>query len=260
MKIIISPAKQMKTANDFMKAESLPPLLDKTEQLLARMQEFDRADLKELFRANDRITEENYLRYQSMDLRNGLSPAVLTYRGLAFSNMAPQIFTKEQWKYVQKHLKILSGFYGILNAADGVVPYRLEMQTKLEINGKQDLYEFWGEDLYRVLAEEIREERKQKTSSEDTAVILNLASKEYSRAVEPYVEKDISFVTCIFGEESEGTVKIKGTFAKMARGQMCAWLAANQIDTLEGVKSFQESGYRYAEAYSSSKELVFLKA
>lgn len=260
MKIIISPAKQMKTANDFMEARSLPPLLDKTEQILARMREFDRTGLKELFRTNDRITEENYIRYQHMDLRNGLSPAVLTYQGLAFSNMAPQVFTKEQWEYVQKHLKILSGFYGILNAADGVVPYRLEMQTKLEVNGKRDLYEFWGEDIYRILAEEVHEEAKQEKRSEDCAVILNLASKEYSRAVAPYVEKDISFVTCTFGEEVDGVIKVKGTFAKMARGQMCAWLAANQIDTLEGVKKFQESGYQYAEAYSSSKELVFLKS
>lgn len=105
---------------------------------------FNQKELKQLFHANDKITEENYYRYQKMDLRKGLSPALLAYQGLAFSNMAPQVFTEAQWRYAKTHIKILSGFYGMLSAVDGVVPYRLEMQTKLSVGDAKDLYEFWG--------------------------------------------------------------------------------------------------------------------
>ena len=106
MKIIISPAKQMKENHDFMAATSLPVMLDRTERILRQMKQFDRAELKKLFRANDKITEENFQRYQNMDLRKGLTPAVLSYNGLAFNNMAPQVFTDGQWAYVKKNLKM----------------------------------------------------------------------------------------------------------------------------------------------------------
>ena len=181
----------MKENHDFMAATSLPVMLDRTERILRQMKQFDRAELKKLFRANDKITKENFQRYQNMDLRKGLTPAVLSYNGLAFNNMAPQVFTDGQWEYVKKNLKILSGFYGILNATDGVVPYRLEMQTRVGIDGAKDLYDFWGDSLYRRIADEVRED----VSEGIEPIILNLASKEYSQAVEPFVEENIRFVT-----------------------------------------------------------------
>lgn len=256
MKIILSPAKQMKVNNDFMQAVSLPRMLNRTETILNQMKTYDISQLKKLFRANDKITEENFRRYQEMDLRKGLTPAVLSYSGLAFNNMAPQVFTDSQWKYVKKNLKILSGFYGILNAADGVVPYRLEMQTKISIDGTKDLYDFWGESIYQALAEEIREEAKDGAEP----IILNLASKEYSHAVEPFVEEDIRFVTCVFAEYSDKKLITKGTKAKMARGRMAAYLAENDAKNLEDVKNFTEMGFGYSEEHSNEKELVFVQS
>ena len=111
------------------------------------------AELKALFKANDAITHENYLRYQTMRLDQGLTPAVLAYVGIQYQYMAPQIFTKEQWEYVCSHLRILSGFYGVLRADDGVVPYRLEMQARLKIGLHKDLYGWWGDKIYRELSE-----------------------------------------------------------------------------------------------------------
>ena len=89
-----------------------------------------------------------------MNLEERLTPAVLSYVGIQYQSMAPGVFTSEQWEYVNHHLRILSGFYGILNACDGVVPYRLEMQAKLPVDGCRDLYEFWGDRLYRELVKE----------------------------------------------------------------------------------------------------------
>lgn len=255
MKIIISPAKQMKENHDFMAATSLPVMLDRTERILRQMKQFDRAELKKLFRANDKITEENFQRYQNMDLRKGLTPAVLSYNGLAFNNMAPQVFTDGQWEYAKKNLKILSGFYGILNATDGVVPYRLEMQTRVGIDGAKDLYDFWGDSLYRRIADEVRED----VSEGIEPIILNLASKEYSQAVEPFVEANIRFVTCIFAEYSGDKLITKGTKAKMARGQMVAFLANEHAQDLNVVKQFSGMGFRYSEEHSSEKEMMFIQ-
>lgn len=255
MKLLISPAKQMKVNNDFMEVTGFPAMLDKTEEIYRVMRGFSIPELKKIFKANDKITEENYRRYQQMDLKKGLTPAVLSYSGLAYTNMAPQVFSDIQWEYVRKNLKILSGFYGILNAADGVVPYRLEMQAKVEIAGYKNLYEFWGDSIYRRLAEEVRKE----VSDGKEAIILNLASKEYSQAVEPYVEKDIRFVTCVFAEWSDGKLVTKGTKAKMARGQMAAYLAQEQAENLEQVKQFHELGYVWKKALSNERELVFVQ-
>lgn len=257
MKIIISPAKQMKTDQDWMKPEQLPALLEDTRILYRILRSMNRTELKKLFGASDKITEENYVRYQAMNLEQGLTTALLAYQGLAFSSMAPQVFTDRQWAYARKHLKILSGFYGILNTGDGVAPYRLEMQARLHTERGSNLYEFWGDRIYRTLAEEL----KQEAGEGEEKIILNLASKEYSRVIEPWArtEPGIQFVTCVFGEWTGEKVKVKGTLAKMARGRMCAWLAAEEIQDTGRIREFRELGFSFEEALSTPEELVFLR-
>jgi len=246
MQIIISPAKQMRTDTDSIETGELPLFLRDTERLLRELQTFDRASLRKLFAANEKITEENYERYAHMDLRRQLTPALLSYVGIQYQYMAPQVFTREQWAYVKSHLWILSGFYGILRPDQGVTPYRLEMQARLSVDGNKDLYGFWGEKLYREL---VREDR----------TILNLASKEYARAVELYLEEDVRYITCVFGTLTEGRVKVKGTEAKMARGEMVRWLALNQIEKPEELVRFEGLGFSYCPERSGENEYIFLK-
>ena len=191
MQIIISPAKKMQVDTDSLGAGKEPLFLSETGKLLSRLREFNRGELRELFQANEKITEENYQRFASMDLTARGTPAVLSYRGLQYQYMAPQVFTDKQWEYVKGHLWILSGFYGILRPDHAVMPYRLEMQAKLSLGDAEDLYKFWGGKLYREL---IREDH----------VVLNLASKEYSKAIEPYLEPEIRYITCIFGSLQDG--------------------------------------------------------
>lgn len=248
LKIIISPAKKMQVKNDDLPWKSLPVFLDRAEELLHKLKAYTEPELKALFRANDSITHENYLRYHSMDLQRNLTPALLSYVGIQYQYMAPHIFSSGQWEYVCRHLRILSGFYGILRADDGIVPYRLEMQAKLKTEKGADLYRFWGEQLYGTLAEQ-----------HTVCRILNLASVEYSRAVEPYVRPQDEFVTCVFGTEADGNVKVKATEAKMARGEMVRFMAERNADDFETVKKFTGLGFRYCPERSTEKKYIFIK-
>ena len=160
--------------------------------------------------------------------------------------MAPEIFTKTQLSYIKEHLYILSGFYGLLRAFDGVTPYRLEMQAKLAVNGQKDLYGFWGRRIYEKL-------------SEGGGVIVNLASKEYARCVEKYLSPQDRFLTAVFVELKDGKARQKGTAAKMARGEMVRFLAEQEAQEPERMKEFRGLGFAYAQELSDENTYVFTK-
>lgn len=247
MKIIISPAKKMNVDTDVFGHIELPVFLSRTKELMNYMKGLTFAEAKKLWGCNDKIAEQNFERYASMDLERGLTPAIISYEGIQYQYMSPMVLSEAGLDYIQKHLRILSGFYGILKSFDGVTPYRLEMQAKASVGGFKDLYDYWGDSLYQEL------------TSDGDHVILNLASKEYSKCIEKYIGKDDSFVTCVFGEMADGKVVQKGTLAKMARGEMVRYMAENQIESLKGVKGFSGLGYVFSEELSSDKEYVFLK-
>lgn len=261
MKIIISPAKKMEECSDLFEPGGFPVFLDRTKRLCGQLSSMSEEELKGLFKANERITRENFERYQSMDLDLALTPALLSYVGIQYQYMAPRLFSYDQWEYVKKHLRILSGFYGILRPDDRVTPYRLEMQTRLAVDGRKDLYDFWGSSLFKELTGKTEEEPAPGSggTAENTPVIVNLASREYSRAIEPFLTPDIRYVTCIFGVLKDGKVKVKAAEAKMARGEMVRFLAENKITDVEAVKGFSVSGYGYAPEYSEENSFVFIK-
>lgn len=246
MRIIISPAKKMRRHTDFLESSENPVFLREAGQLCSILSSYSMEELKTLFGANDEITRLNYERYRQMDLSADVTLAVLAYVGLQYQSMAPEVFTSAQWDYVKKHLNIISGFYGVLSACDGVVPYRLEMQAKLPVEGAKDLYGFWGSRIYRELVHE-----------NDT--IINLASKEYSKAVEPWVGSGVRFISCVFGTELDGKVKVKATEAKIARGEMVRWMAEQQVEEPEQIKAFRERGYHFSEQNSTESCWVFVK-
>ncbi|HIX16384.1 MAG TPA: peroxide stress protein YaaA [Candidatus Hungatella pullicola] len=247
MKIIISPAKQMREETSFMEG-AVPAFLPEAVRLRETLSSYTFSQLKTLYKANDKITEENYHRIRTMDLEKGpFTPAVLAYTGLQYQSMAPEVFSHSEWAYVKEHLFIISGFYGVLKGGDGVRPYRLEMQAKLSVDGKKDLYQYWGDKIYRYLTED------------NDRVIVNLASKEYSRAVEPWVTDNDRFLSCVFGQEADGKIKVKATEAKIARGQMVRFAAEMKASQPEELKYFNRLGYRYREEYSGEKEYVFVK-
>ena len=246
MRIIIAPAKKMRSDPDSLAPAGLPDFLPETEVLCAALRSMDPAALQRLWRCNDRIAALNVRRLEEMDLRRNLTPAILAYEGIQYQYMAPGVFSQGEYDYVQTHLRILSGFYGLLRPFDGVTPYRLEMQAKLAVGGARDLYGFWGDRLARRLFAE-------------TDLILNLASKEYSLCVSRFLEPSVRFVTCVFGQEKDGKILEQGTQCKMARGEMVRYLAETGAETLEAVRGFDRLDYRFSPAHSDEETLVFLR-
>ncbi len=246
MRIIISPAKKMRTDTDSLPWQDLPAFLPKTEELYHALRNLSPEELKKLWKCNDAIAELNLRRLESMDLRKNLTPAVLAYEGIQYQYMAPGVFSDREFLYIQQHLRILSGFYGILKPFDGVTPYRLEMQAKLMTGECRDLYSYWADSLAKQLFAE-------------TDCIVNLASKEYSLCISKYLPDTVRFITCVFGEEQGGKILEKGTMCKMARGEMVRFMAENQVIDPEELKNFRRLGYRFAPHYSSREKYVFIK-
>lgn len=246
MKILLSPAKKMNVNTDDLAPLGLPVFMEQTEEILRFLQGLSYAEAKKLWVCNDRIAEQNYDRLKSMDLYHRLTPAILSYEGIAYQYMAPVVFESGEFAYVQEHLRILSAFYGVVKPMDGVTPYRLEMQAKAKVAGTKDLYEYWGDKLYREVLD-------------DSHIIINLASKEYSRCIEKYLLPEDIYITCVFGEISGGKIVQKGVYAKMARGEMVRFMAEKQIKAPDEVKMFDRLGYKFRADLSDEKTFVFLK-
>lgn len=247
MRIIISPAKKMNVDTDSFAVQALPHFLADAERLKATMQAMSDGELQALWKCNDAIAKLNVERLRDMDLRRTLTPAILAYEGIQYRYMAPGVMETGQLEYLQEHLRILSGFYGLLRPFDGVTPYRLEMQAKLPVGGVGGLYAFWGGRLGAQLAAE-------------TDCVLNLASREYSRAVEPHLPSEVRFLTCTFGEWKDGKIVEKGTVCKMARGQMVRWLAEHNIENPEDIREFSDLDYRFEPELSGRDHFIFTNA
>ena len=246
MRIIISPAKKMNVKEEVLPWQNLPVFLDRTETILKWMQSLSLEEAKKLWHCNDKLAQQNYERFRDMQLDHNLTPAILSYEGIQYQYMAPAVFETSMLAYIQRNLRILSGFYGVLRPMDGVTPYRLEMQAKTVIDGIDGLYDFWGSSLYEEVVD-------------DSHVIVNLASKEYSKCIEPYLKPEDRFITCVFGEMSGGKVVQKGVYAKMARGEMVRFMAEHNLSDVEEMKSFDRLGYQFCEELSSETKLVYMK-
>lgn len=242
MKIIISPAKQM-VYEEVLSFRELPVYLEKTERLMRYLKGLSYDELKSLLACNDKIAKLNYDRYSVMDLKKGLTPAVMSYDGIQYKYMQPQVLNVDGIEYLEKHLRILSGFYGVLRAFDGVTLYRLEMQARFKTDFCKSLYDFWGADIYNAVKDD---------------VILNLASAEYSKAVRRFAEPGIRFVDCVFGSIENGRVKEKGVYVKMARGELVRLMAENRIEDIEEIKDLDILNFRFDVELSDKDRFVFI--
>ena len=244
MKILLSPAKRMKVDSDTLPPAGLPAFAEQAADILDWMRGQSLEELKRLWKCNDDIARQNFNRIARMDLKNGLTPAVLSYEGIAYQYMAPAVFENEQYDYIQEHLRILSAFYGVLRPMDGVTPYRLEMQAKASIGGHKNLYELWGRRLYEAVRD-------------DNGLIINLASREYSKCIEKYLSEHDRYITVTFCEKSGGRLVTKGTYAKMARGDMVRFMAQERIEEPAGIQTYGRLGYMFRKQLSTETEYVF---
>ncbi|MCF0150414.1 MAG: peroxide stress protein YaaA [Firmicutes bacterium] len=248
MKIILSPAKQMVYSELAPAPLTEPVFLQQAEQLKGCIQTLSLQQAQKLWGCSDRLAAQAYGYFQEMDLARSVSPAILSYDGIAFKYMAPSVFEQNQFDYLSRHLVILSGFYGCLRPMDGIVPYRLEMQAKGDFCGCRDLYSFWGDRLCRYVCDD-----------PDGTTVVDLASKEYSRCIEKHLLPRDRMVTVTFAEMAGERLVQKGVYCKMARGEMVRYMAENAIEDPKDIIGFDRLGYRFAPAYSSENELVFLR-
>ena len=249
MKIIISPAKKMNIDDDIFEYRSKPVFFEQAEEIMNYMKNLSYDECKTIWKCSDKLAQLNYDRVVNMDLNYRLTPALFSYEGIQYQYMGARVLSRDALEYIQDNLRILSGFYGILKPLDGVVPYRLEMQSKFINYKNKDLYEYWADKIANSLFEE-------------TNLIINLASKEYSKCVEKYLKNSpgTKFITCVFGEIKGDKVIERGTLAKMARGEMVRYLAQNKICDLEGLKRFDKLEYKYSQEKSNEKTYVFIKS
>lgn len=238
MKIIISPAKKMKISEDHPFTLSKPLFLDDFAYLDNHLSNLDFNELCKFSKSSQKIMEPIHNLLQSRrEKSTPISPALLTYQGIAFQYMAPDVFNDREWEYVNLHLRILSGAYGMLRPLDGIYEYRLEMQSKIPFS----LYEYWNHKI----ADEFKDE-----------IIINLASEEYAKVIRPYHPLiDILFLE----EDSSGKRKEKGVYCKMARGSMVRWMATNQIQKPSDLKMFNELNYKFDPTASSESKYVFYR-
>lgn len=245
MKIIIAPAKKMQVDQDSFLVQTKPQFMDKTEVLWNFLKSRNFDQLKEIWRANDKIVKENMERLKFEELDKNLTPALMAYTGIQYQYLAGDVLEQAGLDYLQENLRILSALYGSLRPFDGIVPYRLEMQAPMIGFRDYSLYHFWGD----LISQEI---------FKDNDLVINLASKEYSRLVVPYVKDKQKFITITFLENKNSKWRQIATHAKMARGAMVHFMAQNQINNLTDLKEFHDFGYEFDEN-SVGNEIVFKK-
>ena len=246
MRIIISPAKQMRVDTDTFACSDVPVFLEKAGLLKDWICSLTYEEQKKLWACSDKIARQNNERFAHMNLTSNLTPAILAYDGIQYTYMAPAVFEDGAIAYVEDHLRILSGFYGVVRPMDGLTPYRLEMGAKGAAAGYKNLYDFWGGSLYKEVMD-------------DSHILINLASKEYSKCIEKYLQPEDRFITCVFGELDGDRVIQKGVYAKMARGEMVRFMASIQAEEPEQIQSFHWSGYRFDQDRSSDQNYVFIR-
>ena len=277
LQAIISPAKQMRVAQDAFAPQGIPPFPTATERLrqeLLRIEREQGADgLKKLWRVNDKLLNQNIERLHDLtpvldeglldepDVARAVSAAAFSYVGIQYQSLAPEVLDLDALSWLQDHLWILSGFYGCARPFDAVQPYRLEMGAKLSIDGARDLYAFWGGRI----ADAIEGAATHGDATEtEPALIVNLASVEYAKAVLPYTAPTTQIATCVFGEDLRGGKPVqRATASKIARGSMVRWMAERGCADAAELTAF-DVGYRFAPELSDQGErvskLVFLRA
>lgn len=244
----ISPAKGFNETTE--KYTSLPSFQKNTEELVKIIKKLSKEELQKLMKTSEELTELNYERYQNFEQCNTLIPSICAYDGIQYKAIQSDTMTDEEKEFLNNHLRIISGLYGILRPLDGIQPYRLEMQTKIKDEHFKNLYDFWGDALYKEL------------KKHSDGVIVNLASTEYSKGISKYAKKDsdIKYIECVFKVMHNGKEKIMSTASKKARGQMVRFIAENKIDDYRKLKEFNIDGYVYREELSENDEtLTFLK-
>ncbi len=252
MLIIISPAKTLDYETPAKtKMSTQPGYLDDSEELISRLRQLSSLDISELMKVSIKIADLNFDRYETWSKEfneENAKQAVLAFKGDVYTGLDAESFNSKDFSFAQKHLRILSGLYGLLRPLDLMQPYRLEMGTRLTTERGKNLYEFWGATITQGLSVQLK-----KIESE---YLINLASNEYFKAAKPK-ELNAQIITPAFKDYKDGKYKMIGIYAKKARGMLSRYIIKNQLTDPEDIKTFNEDGYAFDKNLTQDNLWVF---
>lgn len=255
MYIIISPAKIFKTMEDVLAAPYKPLTFhEETTRLIHQMSTYTKDELKELMKISEDLAQVNVQRYQHFLESDQLGYAAIYYfYGEVYKALEAESLDIDSIAFMQEHVGILSGLYGLLKPLDLIQAYRLEMGTALKIGEKKNLYEFWKSQLTAHVLTQLAVQK-------ETSCLINLASEEYSKVLDlKAISKQYPVIQISFKEAKGETYKVVGMYAKKARGQMLRFICENQLTSIEGLRQFSELGYTLNEDLSTASHLVFTR-
>jgi uncharacterized protein len=255
MLVVISPAKTLDYDSPSTVADhSLPDFLAQSQQLIDELRQLTPPQVSELMDISVKLGDLNFGRY--LEWRQPFTPdnakqAVLAFKGDVYTGLQAETLSRKDLLWAQKHLRILSGLYGLLRPLDLMQAYRLEMGTRFANSKGKNLYEFWDTTITDALNQVLATEKK--------PVLINLASEEYFKSVQPK-KLNAEIITPVFKDMKGGKYKIISFFAKKARGMMTGYIIRNRLTNPDQIKNFDLAGYRYNPAMSSAREWVFVRA
>ena len=251
MIILLSPAKTLDYSPTEIKDFNQPRFQEDTQRIVGQLKKKSARSLKKLMSISDKLAETNAERYQKFSEEfstKNAKQAALAFKGDVYLGLEAETFVGKDFEFADEHLRILSGLYGLLRPLDLMQPYRLEMGTRLRIGRKKNLYEFWGNKITDLINEDLE--------NSNSNFLLNLASKEYFKSVNP--KKIIKPIINIhFREFRNGKYAMISFNAKKARGKMAQLIIKDQIQDVEMIKSLEVNGYLYNETMSQDGEWFF---
>lgn len=254
MLTVLSPAKTLDYETPVSIAKKTKPqFMDQSAELIDILCEYSPKQITKLMGISDKLADLNVERYNQWSPKNTAKnsrQALLAFKGDVYVGLNAQTFNEADFEFAQDHLRILSGLYGSLRPLDLLQPYRLEMGTKLKTPHGNDLYDFWGDAVTLSLKKQL------KKNGDD--VLLNLASNEYFKVVQPPL-LDAKVIAPVFKDQKKDKYKIISFFAKKARGIMSGWVIRNKITDPKKLSEFAEAGYYFVPEESTEKNPVFYR-
>jgi len=253
MLFILSPSKTQRFIKRYFPHFSQPLFQEKTLYLIEYLQTLNKKEISRLMKTSEKLTDSTLQlirNFQPPFTLEKTGQAIFTFQGDAYSKMAPGSYSEHQLLYAQDHLCILSGLYGILRPLDLMFPYRLEMGTKLNNKEIKNLYSYWSKSITGFINSSL--------AAMDSGIVINLASNEYSKAVNRKKLKG-KIITIVFKQEKNGVYKTIPIYSKRARGLMTHFAITSQIEKADELKSFSLDGYCYRHETSTEETWIFEK-
>jgi len=255
MLAILSPAKKLDYKSEpAVKDYTTPDFTDTTVRLIEELQKLSQKEVGDLMSLSDNLASLNKDRFMNWNIPERIDEstkqAAFAFKGDVYQGWEPEGSSKKSIEFAQNHVRILSGLYGVLRPLDLMKPYRLEMGTKFGVDGAENLYQVWSEKITEVL--------NQQLASLNSQYLINLASNEYSKAVDKK-KLNGTVITPEFKDNKNGKYRVISFFAKKARGMMIRFICDNQITDPEQLKLFESDGYFYNDKLSKPNNPVFTR-